>query len=195
MKSKKNENKPLYFYHVINKDINIEEGLISLQYMYDNKKFKLFDKYSSKYRERIVSKWNINKYVGRNPDSLTREEIIDALNIFRGENGSNYIYFFRYPPYKELGRKMEELLNVKDVYEIDINDEEVKKEILDISFGFNMSNTDNFKLDKVYYENITKEEYFKNYNDAIPMNFSTLNHIGIAFKDGICPIKLLKKIN
>lgn len=195
MNSKAKSKQPLYFYHVVNKDIDLTDGLISLQYMYDNKKFDLFDKYSSKYRERIVSKWNIDKYKGRDAVSLTREEIIDALNIFRGKNGSNYIYFFKYPPYKELGKKMEELLNVKDIYEIDINDSKIKKEIIDISYGFNMSDSDNKKLDKAYYKNVTKEEYFKNYNDNIQMNFKTLNHIGVAFKNGYCPANFLKKIN
>jgi hypothetical protein len=91
-------NEPLYFYHLVNKDANLENGLISLQYMYDNKMYDLFDKNVLKYKDRIINDWNIDKY--KNKKDLTREEYIDALNIFRGNEGCNYIYFFRYPPYK-----------------------------------------------------------------------------------------------
>lgn len=30
-------NEPLYFYHLVNKDADMNKGLLSLQYMYDNK--------------------------------------------------------------------------------------------------------------------------------------------------------------
>lgn len=187
-------NEPLYFYHVINKDADISKGLLSLKYMYENELFNLFDKSTEKYKARIVNDWNIEKYRNRVENTLTREEIIDALNIFRGENGTSYIYFFKFPLYKELGNKIDELLNVKDTYRININDEEVQKNIKDIFYGYDESNSDNKILDKNYYENITEEEYFKKYDDSLAMNYSTLNHISIAFKDDYCPIEFLKKM-
>lgn len=187
-------NEPLYFYHVINKDADISKGILSLKYMYDNELFNLFDKNIRKYKKRIVNDWNIEKYKNRDENTLTREEIIDALNIFRGEYGASYIYFFKFPLYKELGTKINELLKVKDIYRININDEEVQKNIKDIFYGYDESNSDNKILDKSYYENITEEEYFKNYDDSLVMNFSTLNHISIAFKDNYCPIEFLEKI-
>ena len=58
--------------------------------------------------------------------------------------------------------------------------------MLDINYGINL---DNQLLDKKYYENVSKEEYF-----AKSKNFNTLNHIGIAFKDGYCPLKFLEKV-
>lgn len=188
-------NEPLYFYHIMNKDVKEELGILSLQYMYDHQLFELFDKNACKYKTRIIDNWNIPKYQGREEDSLTREEILDALNIFRGPYGSKYIYFFRYPPYKKLGPKMKTLLETKNIYQIDINDEEIQKYILDISYGYQKSNTDNQKLDKKYYETVSKEEYFKDYDDSLTMNFSTLNHIGIAFIDSYCPFEILKKIS
>lgn len=57
-----------------------------------------------------------------------------------------------------------------------------------------MSNSDNKKLTKKYYEKVTKEEYFSQYDDKVEMNFSKLNHIGISFKNGNCPLKFLEKI-
>ncbi len=58
-----------------------------------------------------------------------------------------------------------------------------------------MSNSDNRLLDKNYYENVTKTDYFSEYDDAIEMNFSKLNHIAISFKSGYCPKEFLEKIN
>jgi len=37
-------------------------------------------------------------------------------------------------------------------------------------------------------------EWVRWYDDEIPMNFSTLNHISIAFKDDYCLIDLLEKM-
>lgn len=185
-------NKPLYFYHLVNKDININKGLYSLKYMYDNKMYDLFDKYTDKYIQRITNDWNIPKY--KNKTNLTREEILDALNIYRGLNGTSYIYFFRYPPYKKLGKKMENILKYKDIYRININDEETQKYIKDIFYGYNLSNSDNKKLNKNYYEKVTKKQYFTNYNEKEEMIFKNLNHISISFIDDYCPIELLKKV-
>ena len=83
--------------------------------MYNNKMYDLFDKNAAKYTHRITNEWNIEKYKGRIESSLSREEIIDALNIFRGESGASYIYFFRYPPKKELGENMANVLKYKDI--------------------------------------------------------------------------------
>lgn len=186
-------NKPLYFYHLVNKDVDMSKGLISLQYMYESRMYDLFDKNILKYKDRIINHWNIKKYKGKN--ILTREEYMDALNTFRGEYGSNYIYFFRYAPYKNLGSKINKLSKYKDIYRININDEEVQKLITNIFYGHDMSNSENKLLYKKYYENISKEEYFSKYNDNLLMNFSTLNHIGISFKNGRCPLEYLEKID
>lgn len=188
-------NKPLYFYHVINKNASLITGIYSLKYMYDHKMYDLFDKNIEKYKQRIVDDWNIKQYKGRTPDSLSREEIIDVLNNYRGEIGTSYIYFFKYFPYKKLGKKIEEMLKYKDIYRININDEKTQKYIKNIFYGYDLSNSDNKKLNKKYYENITKKKYFEKYDDNLSMNFSTLNHIGIAFNNDYCPIELLKKID
>lgn len=185
-------NKPFYFYHLINKNSDLSNGLISLQYMYDNKMYDLFDKSVLKYKNRIINDWNLDKY--KNKKSLSRKEYIDALKLFRGKYGANYIYFFKYPPYKSLGEKIKELSKYKDIYRININDEELQKQISDVFYGFDMSNSSNNILDKKYYENIKKEEYFSKYDDSLEMNFSTLNHISISFINGNCPLKFLEKV-
>lgn len=186
-------NKPFYFYHLVNKNVDMSNGLLSLQYMYDNKMYDLYDKNVLKYKDRILNDWDIKKYKGKS--NLTREEYMDALNIFRGKYGSNYIYFFRYPPYKNLGNKINELSKYKDIYRININDEEVQKSITDIFYGYDMSDSDQQLLNRKYYENISEEEYFSKYDDTLSMNFSTLNHIGISFQNGYCPSQFLEQIN
>lgn len=186
-------NQPLYFYHLVDKSANLSPGLLSLQYMYDHQMNDLFTKNTSKYQNRITSTWNIKKYQGKN--TLTNEEYLDALNIFRGQYGSNYIYFFRYPPFKTLGQKIQELAKYKNIYRINLNDEKLQKHTVDIFYGYDMSNSDNKLLDKSYYENISKQDYFAKYDDTLPMNFQTLNHIGIAFKDGYCPLEFLEEVD
>lgn len=185
----------LYFYHLVNKNIDItKNGLISPQYMYNNSMFDLFDKSTEKYRNRIVDAWNIEQFKGRAPETLSREEILEALNTFRGANGSNYIYFFRYAPFKKLGTKMANILKEKAIYRIDINSEDIQENILEIDYGREKSHSDGKKLDRIYYENITENEYFSEYNENITPLFNTLSHIAIAFKNGNCPFNLIEKI-
>lgn len=187
-------NEPCYFYHIIDKEADITKGILSLKYMYDNKMYELFDKHAEKYKYRIVSSWNIEKYKGRKEETLTRSEIIDALEIFRGQYGPSYIYFFKFPPQKTLGKKMGKILKDKNIYRININDEELILKIKDIFYGLNIQEVDKTILTKSYYEKITPEEYFKNYDDTLEMNFNTLNHISIAFIDDYCPNSFIEKI-
>jgi hypothetical protein len=191
-KSKNISFPPFYFYHLVDKNVDMTKGLISLQYMYDHKLYDLFDKAVLKYKNRITGDWQIEKYKGKT--HLTREEFIDALRIFRGEDGANCIYFFKYPPYKELGNKIRELSLEKDIYRIDLHNEELQKQIRSIFYGYDGSHSDHACLEKVYYEKITKKEYFEKYDDSIPMNFSTLNHISVCFKNGNCPYEFLEKV-
>ncbi len=184
----------LYFYHIVNKNADISKGLYSLKYFYDNKMFDLFDKYAFKYKKRIVNDWNMEKYYGMDPSELNREDILDALTLFRGKYGASYIYFFRYPLYKELGFKISELLKVKDIYRIDINDKKVQELIIDIFYGYDMSDSDNKLLSKKYYETVSEKEYFSKYNDNDELNFAKLNHIAIVFKDDYVPIEFLEKV-
>ncbi len=186
-------NAPLYFYHLVDKNANLEKGLYSLQYMYRHQLFDLFDKSVEKYKSRIVSSFHIPKYQGRDENSLSREEILDALSIFRGEFGPSYLYFFRYPPQKSLGNRMAEVLEKKDIYRININDEEVERNIKDIFYGYEGSHSDGVCLDQAYYEIVSEEEYFSKYDDTLDMNFRTLNHIAVAFLDDFCPISFLEK--
>lgn len=182
-----------YFYHLVPKNANIKNGLISLKYMYDHKLWDLFDENSLKYKERILHNWNIAQF--QNKKTLIWKDYIDVLNIFRGDNGASAIYFFRYPPYKKLGSKIEELSKEKDIYRIDLNNQKVKEHIESIFWGFDMNEQTSKPLDRTYYKNISVNDYFSNYNDKLTMNFSHVNHISIYFKDGFCPLEFLEKVS
>lgn len=186
-------NEPLYFYHVVDKNADLSIGLLSLKYMYNHGLYTLFDENVEKYKHRIVDSWNLDKFKGRDESSLTREEIIEALEMFRGPFGASYMYFFRYPLYTDLGDRIKELLKYKDIYRININDEELQLLTEDIFYGYKDSYSDNELLDKKYYERVSKEEYFANYDDTLEMNFAKLNHISMAFIDDYLPIKFMEK--
>lgn len=181
--------KHMYFYHLAPKGMNGD--LYSLQYLYDHKKYDLFDKYTDKYRFRIANDW---RYYNKNPEDLTREEILSSLKKFRKEDSLDDIYFFKFPPYSNMGPHMDSILANKDIYAIDIEDPKVKAIIKDIYWGTDGSHSDSTVLDRQYYENISSDEYFSKYDDKAKMNFASLNHISIKFKDGYCPIRLLKKV-
>lgn len=186
-------NKPMYFYHVAPRSLKGRGDLYSLQYLYDHKIYDLFDKYTDKYRNRIVYDWGYHK--NKKPEQLTREEILSALKKFRKTSNLNQIYFFRYPPTPDMGNHMANILGDKKIYAIDINNPEVKKYIDYIDWGFEGSNSNNKKLSRRYYEEISIDDYFDNYDDSAVMNYASLNHISISFKNGYCPGYLLTPID
>ena len=191
---KYNINDHFYFYHLIPKSVDISgAGLISPQYMLDHNLLDLFDKSMDKYRYRIVNGWKI--YPNRDPDSLSRNEIINAMNRFRGKDSLNRIYLFRYPPYIELGPNMKKVLYNKAIYRLDLNDPRVRRYIKSIDYGYYLSHTDNKKLDRSYYENIPLEFYFDEYNDDDLILFRTLSHISIVPLTGAIPYELLESVS
>lgn len=184
-------NKPLYFYHMVDSNADLSKGLLSLGYMYNHNR-SLFLKNADKYRDRLCNGWGI--YPGKNPKSLTAKEIYDGIKKFRKEDNLNTIYFFRYPPYSSLDKRFDNLYKIKKLYRININDPKVKSIINNIHYGWIDSNTDNDPLDKNYYENISIEDYFNNFDPDKGLLFSTLHHISIEFKNGYVPMNLLEEI-
>lgn len=189
-----NNKSHFYFYHMVPKGTNIKNGITSLRYQYDNNQIDIANKGADKYRDRLVNGWGI--YPNRNPEDLSLDEIINGLDKFRGDGGSAQIYFFKYPPYKELGNKMKEILKYKDIYRIDLDDPKVKNIIEYIDWGYYFSNTDNEPMNEEYYRNVTVDQYFSEYteNTNAPL-FASIPHIGIKFKNNYIPKNLITKIN
>lgn len=185
--------KHLYFYHLVPKDLQLDPGITSLQYQYKTNK-ELFYKNSYKYRNRIVNKDGWNFYPDKDAEELSFDDIINALNKQReSEFGASFIYLFKFPPYNNLGPQMKKVLSGKDIYRIDLY--EIENLILDVDYGYYMSNKSNKKMDEKYYINITPEEYFKDYseNDG-KLLFAHMPHIGIRVKGDFIPKKYCKKI-
>lgn len=186
----------LYFYHLISKNVKLDsKGLKTPEYVYkvENNK-KLYLNMVDKYRYRLCNGWDI--YPKRDPDSLAPKEIYDGINKFRDDpDGNNQIYMFRYPPSPDLGPNMREVLKDKVIYAFDILDPKNKEYIKKINWGFKDSHTGNEALTREYYENITEEEYFANYDDNAKMLFASLNHISVNPVKGYIPTSRLKKTN
>ena len=174
-------NRPLYFYHLGPKGL---KKIVSLEYQYRTNK-KLFAINRSKYRNRLCNGRGI--YPGRDPESLTLDEVHDGICKFRKtENGCNQIYIFRYSPFRGLGPNMSSTLSGnKALYKLELN--RLSPILNYVDYGYWMSWSSNKKLNRKYYENVTPEEYFSRYDDNDPLRFSTLNHISISPKNLYIP--------
>ena len=181
--------KPLYFYHLAPKGIK-GKGLYSLQYLYDHKMYDLFDKYTDKYRYIICYLWG---YSNKKPYELTREEVMKYIKRYRESDGDE-IYFFRFPPYMELNKSkyIQDLLDNKEIYRIDLNDNKTQRHIKEIYWGNTGDTTDSSELNRDYYENINQDEYFKNYR--LTSNINSLAYITVKFNNGYCPFDLLTRV-
>lgn len=163
------------FYHYAPKDV---DTLMSPEYVYSVLQDKdLYRKMTEKYRSRLTGAWNI--YPGRDPDSLTDEEVYAGLEKIRGKGGNNRIYFFRYMPYAALGPRMRAFLKARKAFELNLDDPEVRKKIKNIDWGREGSSPDGKTLDEAYYRKVSKKDYFKNYDDSAQLNFAALNHIAV----------------
>ena len=184
---KEDVNQHLYFYHLGPKNL---DKIVSLEYQYRTNK-QLFLINSSKYRFRLCNGWNV--YPGRDPESLTLEEVHDGICKFRKSvNGCNQIYLFRYPPFKGLGLNMSKTLSGKGIYRIDLY--RIKPLLNYITWGWVLSNTDNKKLNKSYYERVTPIEYFSRYDDNASMRFAAMSHISVSPKEYYIPKEYFNQI-
>ena len=190
----KTSDEKFYFYHLLPKGSDVSKGILSLKYFYGYDIEKFIEN-SYKYRERLCNGWGI--YPGRDPKSLTVDEVYDGINKFRGsKNGCNQIYLFRFPPYTELGNQMADVLNSKDIYRIDVNKLLKDGVITDIDYGYVDSYSGNDKLNISYYKHVSFYDYFKNYTEDDPnrLLFSYMNHISVVPKAGYIPKRYIHKL-
>ena len=193
-----NTHQPLYFYHMIDKNIILDEkGLKTPDYVLSVERNEdLYLKMTDKYRNRLVSKDGWNIYPNKNANALTADEIYRGINIFREDpRGNNQIYMFRYPPTEDLGPNMADILRDKAIYAFDINDPKNQKYIRKINWGFEGSYTGNKPLSREWYENVSRDEYFSNYDDKGTPLFAPLNHISIDPEFGFIPLSCLRPVD
>lgn len=184
-----------YFYHLVPKGSDVtKNGVVTLQWQWQHDK-KAFKKNSDKYRDRLVGAWGI--YPNRSPESLSDTEVLEGIKTFRGnEDGADRIYMFAYPPYNALGDKMRNVLKGKDLYCINISNKEVKRYISTIYWGYRNSDGRNEELDKRWYADVSKKEYFKDYSEENGgLLFAPLNHIAVVPKNGCIPASCWSKVD
>lgn len=185
---------PLYFYALIpnpeGKRLDTEPGLMTPQYLFDHDKNYLFDPIIEPWRRIIVNKWMMYQ---QDPATLTRREVIDALNIKLGPEFMNSIQFFRYVPSPTLGWQLKLVMLKMAIFRIDLNDTAFTKYVHkeDIDWGRD-EHIASRKLNRMYYQQLTYEEFTKYYKDNIPvMNKDLLlnqfNRISIKPEGGFIP--------
>ena len=110
-------------------------------------------------------------------------------------DGNNRIYLFRYLPYRDLGINMSKLLDSKRAFKIDIESSNSRQYIKRIDWGYWMNDSRNRRLNRHYYINVDKDDYFKYYDDNDSMSFRTLNHIAIIPKNNRLPLRLWEEVD
>lgn len=129
------------------------EELVSPEYALNIlHKPELYRNMTWKYRDRLVGDWGI--YPGRDPESLTDEEVYAGLEKVRGKGGNNRIYFFRYKPDEKLGPRMKAFLEARKAFELDLDDPKVQEQIKNIDWGREGSTPEGKALDEAYYRSV-----------------------------------------
>jgi len=180
---------PFTFYTFYPKKEDIKYGILSLQKMVDEEKFELFDHYVEKYLTKIINDWKI--FPNKTAKDMEREEILENINTILGPYGTRLIYFFRYIPFKLLGKRMRNILSNSNIVEIDLNEME-DMGIKEIIWGSYMSDPLNKPLTEDYYKGVSAKEYFSQYRDGVINNLAALPHIGIATESGTLPCNFFK---
>ena len=190
-------NIPFNFYYMLydpNKSKQLT-GIMTPNYLYKHRKFDVLDDILDPYRRVIIFKWGMYNYT--DPKYLNREEIMDAINIRGGADILNSIYLLRFIPSVTLGPKMKELLSDCRIFKLNLNDIKIDKFTNNsINWGWDVKIPR--KLNRMYYDQVTYDEYVRNYRENILYNkielFSHFNRVQIKINDGIIPIDLIEEV-
>ena len=194
-------NDPFIFYAIfpnpLKKDLSNEPGLMTPQYLYDHNKGYLLDPILEPWRRIIVNVWDMYK---QDPGALTRQEIIDALNIRLGPRYMKSIQLFRYIPSVALGWQLKLVMSHMAIFKIDLNNIDVLKYVKreDIDWGFD-KHLPMRKLNRLYYEQVQYDEYTKYYKDTqVVFNKEKLldqfNQITVLVNSGVIPKTVVKDV-
>lgn len=175
------------WYHLIPKGSDLSKGILSPQWMITHHMETLALYYLDKYRDRMVSSWNI--YPDKEPNGLSIEELFAGLEKFRGKYGKQAIYAFRYPLASQMGPNMKKVLRYKDIYEIDISK---IPDLIMIDYNINGGKPAS------WYDSVTQEEYFSTYDDNAEKHgkllFAGIPHVAIITTSGRIPPQAIRKL-
>lgn len=191
-------NEPMYFYFfapdINNRKFNGEIGIMTPKYLFDNQKFYYLDPILESYKRTIVYKWGM---YNRDPGTLTRTEIVDAINIKLGHTELTTLPLFRMVPSTIHAPNMKYLLSTMRIFRLDLNNKELYKYIDNqIDWGVDKYCL-NRRLNKMYYLSLSYDEYTKYYRDNYSVNdklniLNQFNQIRIRPKEGYIPKHLVK---
>lgn len=196
-------NEPFYFYSIIynpysRKKLEIETrniGLMTPKYMLDHNKTDLLDDVLAPWRRVIVNIWGMYQ---EDPGHLTRQEVIDALNIKLGPEFMKSIYLHKFVPSTTLGWQLKLVLSDSAFFRLDMNRIDLINYIgqYNIDWGRDI-HIANRKLDKLYWQKVTYDEYVSMYRDGLNVEhkarlLNQFNKIRIEPSTGIIPNKFIE---
>ena len=171
--------------------------LMTPNYMMKEKRTDLLDGILYPWRRVIVNVWQM---YNTDPGHLTRQEVIDALNIKLGGEFMSSIYLHRYVPSPSLGWQLKLVLADCDITKIDLGRQDVidyiRKENIDWGRDVHIFN---HKLDRSYYENVTYDKYVDSYKDALNVEHKArlllqFNRVRISPPSGYIPLNYIENM-
>jgi len=195
-------NKPFYFYYIEFTDpgrpfSTTNEGIMTPQYLYDHNKFAKLDPILEGWKRVVVNKWHMYQ---EDPGALTRLEVMNAIQFKLGPDYLNQIPLIRYPLSPNLGMRTKILLNNCRLYRINLNNPLLDNDlrVRDVYWGYDKM-VPIRKLDRYYYDRVSSSEYFKYYQDSLPVQHPNrlvdqLNTIYVKPKNGYLSNRVVEDI-
>lgn len=189
-----------FFYDIIYnpEHVNLDnEPLMTPNYMQKHNKNDLLDGILYPWRRVIVNIWGMYQ---SDPGTLTRQEVIDALNIKLGGEFMNSIYLYRHVPSPSLGWQLKTVLADCNIFKINLG----RKDVIDyirptnIDWGHDVRFTSR-KLDRMYYENVSYDDYVEQYRDALNVEHRArlllqFNRVRISPPTGMIPVNFIENM-
>ena len=132
----------------------------------------------------------------RDPCTLTRQEIIDAINIKLGSKELRRLPLLRFVPSVDKNPNLKYYISTMRIFRIDLNNKELLSYISnDIDWGIDKYCLSR-KLNKMYYLSVSYDNYTKYYRDGLNVLdksnlLNQFNQIRIEPKDGYIPKHLV----
>ena len=191
-------NQPMYYYylqydtHKYAADTDI--GIMTPQYMYEHSKWKQLDPILDGWRRRIINVWEMYSYA--DPKSLSREEIIDALNIRMGPDYMMSIPLFHFIPGPALGWQSTLVMRYMNIYRIDINQIELKKWCNNDTIDWGKDARLRLPMNRLLCEKERYADYVKYYRDNAIVDdkirlLDQLNQIHLNIGSDFIPMKFV----
>lgn len=191
---------PFNFFAIVynpkDRNLHTEQGLMTPNYMLDHNKTDLLDDVLDPWRRVVTNIWGMYNTI--EPMTLTRREIIDAINIKLGPEFMSSIYLYRYVPSPSLGWQLKMVLSKSAFYRMDLDKQELINYIgrENIDWGHDVAIFKR-KLDKMYWQKVKYDEYVSRYRDGLNVEsksrlLNQFNQVRVSPPSGIIPNKFIE---